>query len=285
MKLSIAVITYNHEKFIKQTLEGILKQNVNFSYEIIIGEDRSTDNTKEILAAYEKKYPGRFLIKYRNPNMGAIPNFCDIINTCKGEYIAFCEGDDYWTDPLKLQKQVDFLDSNLDYGICCHEFKKFIEDKGVYEDSNYSNIPETTTIKDLAKWCYIATNTAVIRNDFILPDWFSHLKIGDWPLFLFQIQNRKIKKMNDQMSVYRIHSGGLWTSASQLKRNKGDIEIINSILKNNFIKDSKAISNLKIKLITCKINILKIKNKNRVSLLRKNKIFWLKSKRSYMKRI
>jgi len=279
MKLSVAVITYNHEKYIEQTLDGIFKQKVDFDFEVIIGEDNSTDKTAEIIKKYENLYPGKLIAKYRRPNLGAMPNFTDVIRSCKGEYIALCEGDDYWTDDLKLQKQIDFLDKNKDYAICCHEYKKYTEGKNTFEDSNYSSVPETTTIKDLAKWCYVATNTAVIRNDFTLPDWFSSLPIGDWPLFLFLTKDKKIMKMNEQMSVYRIHPGGLWTSADEVKRQNINIKILNSILNNNIVSDSGAINNLKIKLITSKIDLLKCNS----SLTNKLKIFFIKLYRSYLK--
>lgn len=117
--VSVAVITYNHEKYLRQALDSILMQKVNFKYEVIVGEDSSPDGSRNILKEYEKKYPHIFKMVYRNNNIGATKNLYDILTKCRGKYIASLEGDDYWIDDKKLQVQVDFLENNEDYiGVC-----------------------------------------------------------------------------------------------------------------------------------------------------------------------
>ena len=111
------MVTYNHEKFISEAIEGVLIQQTNFSFELIIANDASTDGSDKIINEFIANHPKGNLIKYfkHEKNVGMMQNFTFALGHCKGKYIALCEGDDYWTDPLKLQKQVDFLEANEDY--------------------------------------------------------------------------------------------------------------------------------------------------------------------------
>src|SRR5690554_5301571 len=119
--VSVWMITYNHEQYIKQAIEGVLMQQTTFRIELVIGEDCSTDNTANIIREYEQKNPGLIKARYNNQNIGMIPNMIKTLEECNGKYIALCEGDDFWTDPFKLQKQVDFLETHLDYTGAAHQ--------------------------------------------------------------------------------------------------------------------------------------------------------------------
>ena len=103
------MITYNHEKFIAEAIEGVVMQKTNFQFELVIGEDCSTDNTRAICIEYQKKYPDIIRLRLPETNQGMMLNWINNINSGRGKYIALCDGDDYWTDPYKLQKQVDFM--------------------------------------------------------------------------------------------------------------------------------------------------------------------------------
>src|SRR6202022_1084614 len=127
MKLSVTMITYNHERFIAQAIESALAQRVEFDYEIVIGEDLSTDNTRAIVLDFARRYPDRILPILRDRNIGAMRNFAQTIAACRGQYLAFLEGDDYWTSPDKLQKQVDFLDAHYECAISCHRVRYLYE--------------------------------------------------------------------------------------------------------------------------------------------------------------
>ena len=116
--VSICMITYNHEEFISEAIEGVLMQKTNFPLELIISEDCSTDKTREICIEYQQKYPEIIKLQLPEKNLGMIQNSLSTLKACRGKYIALCEGDDYWTDPDKLQKQVDFLEVNKEYGMC-----------------------------------------------------------------------------------------------------------------------------------------------------------------------
>ncbi len=134
--LSIVTITYNHEPFIAKTIEGVLMQQVKFPIELIIAEDCSTDGTRAICQRYAEEYPELIRLITSDSNVGAIANERRAMLAARGKYIAFCEGDDYWTDPLKLQKQVDFLESHPDYSVTFHRCKHYnVETQEVVDDN------------------------------------------------------------------------------------------------------------------------------------------------------
>jgi glycosyltransferase involved in cell wall biosynthesis len=211
--LSVCLITYNHVNFIKQAIDGVLMQKVDFPWELIIADDFSTDGTREIVLEYKNKYPDLIKLILQEKNVGAAQNFIDLITAPKSKYIAYFEGDDYWTDPLKLQKQVDFLETNPDFAICFHNVAIINED---YPERNRLNnddlTPEISTLDNLLEGNnYIATCSAVIKTNLIqnLPDWFTSLPFGDYGLYLIAARHGKIKYINEIMSVYRIHQGGI----------------------------------------------------------------------------
>src|SRR5438552_12195437 len=136
MKVSVSVITYNQEEFIAQAIDSILQQEVDFDYEVVIGEDASTDGTREIVLDFEKRYPDRIRVLLRDhagaesdraAGLGGKTNFVQGLKACRGEYIALLDGDDYWTDPGKLQRKGDLLDNHLNFAISCHKGRRFYE--------------------------------------------------------------------------------------------------------------------------------------------------------------
>lgn len=210
IKLSVVSITYNQESFVKDAVEGFLKQKVNFPWEIIIADDASTDKTAQIIKEYSEKNPGLIKPILRTKNVGVLDNLYDALRTAKGEYIAICEGDDYWTDENKLQKQVDFLEQNAEYSMCFHSVKVVYENKEK-KDAVY---PDTTKkrnfdIFELLKNNFIQTNSVVYRKQDYgnLPE---NIMPIDWYLHLYHAQFGKIGFINETMSVYRRHSGGIW---------------------------------------------------------------------------
>ncbi len=214
VKVSILCITYNHKDYIRQCLDGFLMQEANFEYEIIINDDASTDGTQEIIKEYQKKYPGKIravLQKENQHSRGGRSFFIRFLfPKARGKYLALCEGDDFWTDPKKLQKQVDFLDKRPDYVICFHPVRVFFEN-GERKDSVYPNPNEESdfTLSGLLKANFIQTNSVMYRKQ-------NYEKIaiglmpGDWYLHLYHAQFGKIGFIDKTMSVYRRHSEGLW---------------------------------------------------------------------------
>jgi glycosyltransferase involved in cell wall biosynthesis len=217
-KISCHIITYNQKDYISQCIEGVLMQKTNFSFEIIIGDDNSTDGTREILKKYARKYPDVIKLNLRQVRGIGIPgkqNFLTTLELCTGEYISLCDGDDYWTDSLKLQKQVDFLEANPDYVLCFHQVS-ILNTNGEIEDDFITKVPENyETIETLARLGnYIHTPSAVFRNVIKkLPFEFEWSPIGDYFLYIILAQHGKLKYLEEKMAVYR-YGIGLYSSES-----------------------------------------------------------------------
>ena len=171
IQVSVICITYNHEKYIRQALDSILMQETNFPFEILIGEDCSTDHTREILQEYEEKHPGRFKMYYREHNLGATKNEYELFMDAKGQYIAALELDDIWTDKQKLQKQYDFLNEHKEYIGVSHDFDIIDKLGNKIEDSDNQQIKEYLnkefTLQDFLNQGFIfQTGTHFYRNIF-----------------------------------------------------------------------------------------------------------------------
>ena len=215
--VSIACVSYNHENYISDAIEGFLMQETDFNFEIIIGDDCSTDGTKSILEKYKSKYPEKIRIISSVQNRGSLKNNIKVISTCKGKYIAFCDGDDYWTDPLKLQKQVDFLEANSDY-VMTYSDVSVVDEKNLAVKDTDKIIQQKFFYKsgdifwDLFRNSFINTNTTCVRSDIILAllHYVNNYKkdkryIYDYWLWLHVAKKGKVKFMNEKMAAYRIH--------------------------------------------------------------------------------
>ena len=229
--VSICCITYNHAKYIGDAIEGFLMQKTTFPIEILIHDDASTDNTANIIREYERQYPNLIKPIYQTENQYSkktINIWADItFPSARGKYIALCEGDDYWTDPCKLQKQIDFLEANPDFAICFHKVK-ILKNGRLIKDYITHVTKDVTTIEDLAVTNYIHTPSVVFRNELIkeFPKWYYESPIGDYPLHLLNAQYGKIKYIDEVMAVYRIHKGGIYS-----QRKKGDVEYLKKWIK------------------------------------------------------
>lgn len=214
IKVSIALIIYNHEKYIRQAIESILMQEVNFKYEIVVGEDKSTDNSRKILMEYKDKYPDKFTLILHDENVGGTKNNYDVYMRSKGKYITILEGDDYWIDNKKLQKQVDFLEVNHHYLGISH----IIESRdlaGIYMGRN-PNSPELVgkdaTIKLFLKGCYFSATATLFRNIFLDKSedysiiYKAQKHVSDLTLCMLLLDKGKIKVSNECMAVYRCRS-------------------------------------------------------------------------------
>lgn len=213
MKVSACIITYNHEEYITKTIEGALAQKMVYEYEIIISDDCSSDGTRDICRSYQERYPDKIKLILPERNLGMSGNWLKAISGCSGKYIAICEGDDFWTDPYKLQTQVEFLEKNPEFAICFHNSRIIYEEDAEME--SYSNLPtqvEVTTFEDLAEGEYIYTATGVFRkNDFQKFPISFYKYLNNYTVDLHNAQFGKIKYLNSVMSVYRVHKGGVWS--------------------------------------------------------------------------
>lgn len=234
--VSVDMITYNHEKFISQAIEGVLMQKTNFRYELVIGEDCSSDNTSNIVKAYARKYPDIIKARCNSINLGMTANGLMTVQECKGKYMAICEGDDYWTDPYKLQKQVDFLEGNPDYGLVHTDFDRldYKTNKRInsFYKSNNIDIFSGNILFDYQKRGFIRLVTVCIRKQIVKDflrlyqrkmidqNWLS----GDLPLFLYAAYCSKIEFLPESTSVYR----RLPESASSSKDFKRKLDFLDS---------------------------------------------------------
>lgn len=216
--VSICSITYNQASYIRQCLDGFLMQKTNFAFEIVINDDCSTDGTTEIIREYEAKYPEIIKPIYHDENLyskgirGMFVNFC--LPKAQGKYIAMCEGDDYWIDPLKLQKQIDFLEENPIYTMCCSD--AIIQTKeGTLDWSRYPH-HQDVVIEDIiinGGW-FLPTASLVYRKDLLnnYPSYCKNCHVGDYPLMLWASLNGKIRWFAEKQVVYRYSMGNSWTS-------------------------------------------------------------------------
>lgn len=209
IKVSVVSISYNQENYIKQALDSFVSQKANFNFEVIIADDCSTDNTANIIKDFSKKYPDVIKPILRNKNVGIAENLMSAMRAAKGEYIALCEGDDFWTDTNKLQVQTDFLDKKKDYALCFHPVKVFFEKK---EEKEYI-FPDKSEfskfdLENLVKRNFIQTNSVMYRNVYKY-DTLDILPL-DWYLHLYHAKLGKIGFIDKVMSSYRRHPDGVW---------------------------------------------------------------------------
>lgn len=214
MKVSVAMITYNHEEYIAKAIDSVLMQRTNFDYEIVIGEDCSTDSTRDIVTDYQKRYPDKFRLLLNEKNLGPFRNAKQTYESCQGTYVAVLDGDDYWTSPEKLQKQVDFLDNHPECAICFHDSLILHEDGSVEPTSYRPSQKEFSTVEDLLLDNYIPTASVMFRRGLFggVPDWVGTLKMGDWPIHILNALHGKIGFIDQTMAVYVVHRGGVWST-------------------------------------------------------------------------
>lgn len=226
--VSICCITYNHEKYIRQALDGFLMQKTNFKYEIIIHDDASNDRTADIIREYEKKYPEiiKPIYQVENQLKKGIKGSLIAYNHAKGKYIALCEGDDYWCDENKLQMQVDYLENNKDCTFCFHNAKiydmktnKFY--KWNLENKMFKKKNRIYNAGELDLYGFIPTASFIFKTEYIkqLPEWTKTAVVGDRTIKLIMSSYGYAYQINKVMSVYRIGTGNSATDKT-LKESK-----------------------------------------------------------------
>lgn len=222
LMVSIRCLTYNHEKYIRDTLEGFVMQQTNFRFEAIVHDDASTDGTAAIIREYAEKYPEIIKPIYEKENLyskhdGSLRRVMNA--ACRGKYVAFCEGDDFWTDPLKLQKQVDFLESHPDYSMCSHRCDIYLQNKGVLKEDGF-NKDCTYELETLISghWLF-QTLSVMYRQQLLSYNEVKEFKIC-WDAVKFWILLKKGPGyyISNRMGVYRIHGNGVWSGIDADKK-------------------------------------------------------------------
>lgn len=238
--VSINCITYNHEDYISDAIEGFLMQKTNFDFEILIGEDCSRDKTKEIVEKYMKKYPEKIKLVTSEENVGARKNFLRLIKNARGKYIAQCEGDDYWTDPYKLQKQVDYLEKHPDCTLCFHA-AEVVQENGEsngevvrpYKKTGISSMEDIIT--GGGGFCPTASLIYPKKLMDNPPDFFKNAHVGDYALQMMITSQGYAYYIDEVMSAYRIGGKSSWTTQlnkevnlteKYIKVKNGDIKLL-----------------------------------------------------------
>lgn len=210
--VSVALSTYDHKLFIRQCIESVLAQKTSFDYEIIIKDDKSTDGTREIVEGYQKYHSERFRLWLCRENLWKrVAIGPHVLAACRGKYIALLEGDDYWTDPMKLQKQVDFLEANPDYAGSFHDTAIMIEggdQARLWRDCSGCDYCLSDTISASAL-CH--TSSFVCRRSaiIVMPKWVTGVTSGDMAFFMLAAMTGPLRRIPEVMSVYRKHAGGI----------------------------------------------------------------------------
>lgn len=219
LKVSVLMLTYNQEHYINEAIRSVMLQETNFPFELVIGNDASTDATGKICEDWQQRYPEQIVLFDRKKNLGLQQNFIQTYAYCRGQYIAICEGDDFWTDKRKLQIQADFLDTHPDYTTCFHRVINYYEERGTKSLSNGGQKQETD-ILDLARSNYISNVSVLFRRGLFgeLPEWFARVSTYDYAMHLLNAQYGKIHYMNRPMAVYRQHGKAIWSEAGMDKK-------------------------------------------------------------------
>jgi len=286
MKLTIIIICYNHEQFIEECLKSVFNQKVNFQIEFIIADDVSTDKSREIISKFIINYSDRKInVLFRDKNLGLSQNYFTAVDQANGEYIATISGDDYWIDTEKIQKQVDFLENNKTFSVCCTHFKYFNSLKNEFIETILP-VKHIYSHADIVKSVPVVAGTAMFRVSMLkLPLKARRLSVEDWPMWWFLSLKGPIKFIPDITLVYRKHHNNYyesrtWTAQRKLLlKLKYDLNnLTNSITPITYLNQEKSkfidvlISNLnkdeKLETLTIYCELCQYKNKYLLKMLR-----------------
>lgn len=225
--VDIIMPVYNHANYLTQAIEGVVNQKTLFKFRLLIGDDCSKDNSREVILKYAEQYPDIIHPVLHGQNKGSTGNAQHLIALVTSRYMGICEGDDYWTDDHKLQKQIDFLEANPDFTVC---FTRAGVVNEINEEWPYAFVPlkkDVFTFADIVQENVIPTATVIYRNVFPkpFPDFIYRMLAGDWILHMMALSKGNAKFIDEQTAVYRRHSGGL-TNTEDYQRKHEELQII-----------------------------------------------------------
>ncbi len=220
--VTVAITTYNHERYIETAIRSALEQQTTFPVEILVADDVSKDNTREIIRRLDREFPGRLTLLMRETNLGLSANLQDCRARARGKYLAVLEGDDIWIDPLKLQKQHDALESHPDWTMCYASSRVFHDDHAKPPHIK-PNPPPTRTlvVEDFLRENQVQTMSVAMYRQGIVkqtPPWHAKLRIGDWALHILHADAGPIGFIPDVVTGYRVHAGGLWSGLDSFRQ-------------------------------------------------------------------
>ncbi len=222
--ITVVLMTYNQEKYIKQSLDSILCQQISVDFDILVHDDCSEDKTYEILSEYQRKYPNKIKIIHQETRKFLIDGFNMmiykyVVPNINSKFIAYCDGDDYWCDPLKLKKQYEFMRSNPDYSMCFHSAYQLMQNNEFSSKwfiGKEGDIDMSDLINDKPGVC-VATSSIFLKSEIFkdFSDWRKAFSVEDVPMYMTAAIHGKIHRLPDVMCVYRQFSTGSWSSQNR----------------------------------------------------------------------
>jgi len=235
-KVSVAMITYNHAAFIVQAVESVVSQVTTFPFEVVIGDDLSTDGTRELVIELQKKYPDRIRLLLHPTNLGLIgkKNFVTTLQACRGEYIAYLEGDDYWAVTDKLQRQVDFMEPRPELVGCIHDIQMLSNGTELsLHRMEYPPESERLGLAEFLRYGFPHLMTMLIRRRYLpaFQPWFYEVAMGDWSVFALLGKQGLIAFIRDwPVGVYRLHGTSYWLGRPFVDRSLDEIKAYRILL-------------------------------------------------------
>lgn len=235
-RISVLLLAHNLEAYIAQALESVLMQQVDAPYEIVIGEDCSTDRTRAIIASYARRYPHKIRPIFRRQNLGMNRNFAHTLKACRGRYVALLDGDDFWTSPQKLQRQLDFLEEHPHCSVCFHNVNVVYENESKEPHPFHMQHPvhhiskalpnPISDLEDILPGNFLQTCSVMFRYGLFqdLPQWFCAMPTYDWPLHILNAQHGQIAYLDHIWGVYRVHQAGFWSMKMSMYDNLEDVK-------------------------------------------------------------
>lgn len=236
VKVSVVVVTYNHERFIAEALDSVLRQRTPFPVEVIVSEDFSTDRTRAVIEGYRDRYPERIRLLLSERNLNDNTVLSRALTAARGEYVALLDGDDWWTSTEKLARQVRVLDADRAATICFHNVEVVYEDRHIRPHPYHLDRPVHTVSKgrprprsgleDLIGGNFIQTCSVMFRASALgdIPEWYAALPVGDWPLYILLAGKGHILYLDDVLAAYRVHAQGYWSARLSTNKDVADIE-------------------------------------------------------------
>lgn len=232
-KVSVATVAYNHVNLVRQSVESALSQKADFPFEIVIGEDCSTDGTRELLQQMQKEHPDKIRLILREQNLGMQWNFARTLEACEGEYIAVLDSDDYWTSEEKLAKQARFMDEHPEHAISFHRTDVLFENEPERRLNIPSNPKPVSDIEDIAFANMLASCATMFRRDRLpaFPDWYAEVHTYDWVLAtLILINGGTVGFLDETMAVYRVHGSNLYSRLDERSRLEKELKYYDYLL-------------------------------------------------------
>lgn len=230
--VSVAMLTFNHERFIRQAVESVLCQKTDFELEIVISDDRSTDATPEILRELQAGSAGRIRLLHHDSRLGVNRNLLETLKACQGNYIALLEGDDFWLGNEKLAAQITFLESHPECSAVHHNVFLQVDDDAASRTLMHKASPGSMSLREMLRTNYVATCSVVFRNVFPdgLPEWLLEVAMPDWCLHVLNAKRGQFGYIDQPWAVYRQHSTSYWSQRPRSEHIAGQIKTATILL-------------------------------------------------------